>query len=311
MTYPSSRYFVTGANGFVGKHLCHLLSKLNISYLPGVQKSVDQNQLSYGDLNLPTDWEKLLANQSLNVVIHLVARVHVMNEDSSQAMPKYLKLNTEATVRLATAAKKLGIRKFIFISSIKVNGEKTFNQPFTADEVPHPEDAYGISKYKAEVELMKLHEPGLFEVVIIRAPLIYGPEVKANFAKLFNLVQRFKILPFGAVHNKRSLLSVYNLCDLIVKCAGTPEASGQIFLASDDADMSLKQLTNQMAEVQNRRIIQVPIPVSIFYFFARLLRKKLYVDRLVGNLHVDIEKTKSILGWRPKYNFQQSLKGLE
>jgi nucleoside-diphosphate-sugar epimerase len=289
--------FITGANGFVGKHLVQALRLEEIDFIAG-ERSL------YGDLETQNQWSNML--KDVNAVVHLAARVHIMKESSLDPFADFRKVNVEATMNLARAAKASGVRRFIFISTVKVNGERTFGKPFSADDQPKPEDPYGISKMEAEKELLTLHTPDVFEVVIIRPPLIYGPEVKGNLAKLFSLVKIGAPLPFGSVNNKRSIISVFNLVDLILLCLEAPQASGQVFMASDGVDLSLKQLLDKMARVVGKKAFLVPVPTKFMSTVATLLGKKSYADRLLGNLQVDIGKTKSLLGWKPKFGFEDT-----
>lgn len=293
--------FITGANGFVGKFLCNELAKRNILFKAGTRDT-------YGDITKQVDWAPLLSG--CDSIVHLAARVHVMDEKDNDPLLAFRKMNVEATISLASAAKKSGVKRFIFLSSIKVNGEETGSAPFTASDSPNPHDPYGISKMEAEHELLKLHEPGVFEVVIIRPPLIYGPGVKANFEKLFWLVKKDLPIPFGLVANKRSLVSVLNLCDLIILCLTHPLASGQTFLVSDEKVYSLKELIRLMGKSLGKYPHLLPVPVSIMKFIAALLGKTSYADRLFGNLHVDIEKTKTRLEWKPPFTFEETYKNL-
>lgn len=289
--------FITGAEGFVGKHLQKILFKKKIPFVAG-SRSI------YGDISIQNDWARLLIG--CDVVVHLAARVHVMNETDENPINLFRKYNVEATANLAKSAKSIGIKKFIFISSIKVNGEETFEIPFKPSDIPNPKDAYGLSKAEAEQELLKLHEPGVFEVVIIRPPLIYGPGVKANFQGLMKVVKRNLPLPFGLICNKRSLVSVLNLSDLIVTCLIHPEAGGKIFLVSDDCDFSLKELILRIAKVQNKVPILIPVPIKLMNLIAQIIGKKSYANRLFGNLQVDISETKRILNWKPPYSFEET-----
>ncbi|MBC7428163.1 MAG: SDR family oxidoreductase [Bacteriovorax sp.] len=291
------KVFITGSSGFVGSNLLIECAKKNIECIAGSRKL-------YGDLVKQDHWETFLTG--CDVVVHLAARVHVMDETDSDPLSAFRKTNVEATLKIARAAKKSGIKRFIYISSIKVNGEFTYDKPFSSSDTPNPQDPYGISKMEAEQELLKLQEDTIFEIVIIRPPLIYGPGVKANFEKLLRLVQKNIPLPFGSVHNKRSLVSVYNLCSLIINCFDNPAASGEIFLVSDDHDYSLKALIGLMAGVSNKKPILLPIPVSLMNFTAKILSKQDYADRLFGNLHVDIYKTKSLLNWQPPVSFRET-----
>lgn len=302
-----SKIFITGANGFVGKALCLELEKRNFEYGAGVRTAFLANEISYGDIVAQNHWKKIL--KGFDVVVHLAARVHVVAEKSANPLKSFMDINCEATLNLAKAAKKSGVRRFIFISSVKVNGEETFKVPFGADDEPLPQDPYGVSKLEGERRLMLLHEPQIFEVVVIRPPLIYGPGVKANFANLYQFVKRDLPLPFGlAYSNRRSLVSVYNLVDLIILCSYHPQAGGNVFMASDDHDLSLKQLVLEMGKTLGKRPKLLPVPIKLMKVGARLLGKKDYADRLFGNLQVDIQKTKQLLDWRPKFTLVTTFK---
>lgn len=293
------KIFITGSTGFVGRHLVKVLKKQNISFVAG-------SRALYGDLVTQQNWEGLLSG--CDGVIHLAARVHVMDETSTDPLAEFRKMNVETTLNIARAAKKMGVKRFIFISSIKVNGEETFAQAFKATDISAPQDYYGISKMEAENELLKLHNPGLFEVVIIRPPLIYGPGVKANFEKLFSLAGLGIPLPFERVGNQRSLVSVFNFIDLIMTALVHPKAAGEIFMVSDDRDLSLNELIKLMAKVQGKKARLLPVPVGVMKLAASVLGKKSYADRLFGNLQVDIEKTKKLLDWKPPYTFEETFK---
>ncbi len=292
------RLFITGANGFVGTHLCRYLEFKNVSYFAWTRSK-------HGVLDSVIDRPEMF--ETSDIVVHLAGRAHIMNETAKNPLEEFRKSNVEATLSLATKAKKYGIKKFIYISSVKVNGEKTHLTPFKADDAPQPFDYYAQSKTEAEIALLKLHEKNIFEVIIIRPPLIYGPDVKANFALLMRLIQWPLPLPFGSVNNKRSLVSVYNLSDLILKCArfGMGQKA-EIFLVADSSSYSLKQLIIHLSEIQNKKIWLISIPVALLKLPLRLFGKSSLIDRLFGNLEVDIEKTKNLLDWKPPYSFVET-----
>jgi nucleoside-diphosphate-sugar epimerase len=293
------KIFVTGSNGFVGRALISELKKRNIDYV-----AADRNL--YGDIVTQSHWKDLLTG--VDVIVHLAARVHVMKEVSADPLIAFREMSVNATVNLARAAKESGVKRFVFISSIKVNGESTSDFPFTARDIPNPQDPYGISKMEAEIQLLQLHDPGIFEVVIIRPPLIYGPGVKANFKNLMWLVEKDLPIPFGRVNNKRSLVSVFNLVDLIILSAIHPLAGGNVFLVSDDSDLSLNELILLMAKVLGKSAHLLPVPVGLMKFAATILGKKSYADRLLGNLQVDISATKQILNWSPPLSFEDTFR---
>lgn len=300
-----AKVFITGANGFIGTHLCQYFDKNKVSYKAGVRKAQKATEVSYGDLTTREDWSALL--QGCDQIVHLAARAHVMQENLLDPLVAYLKINMESTIKLARSAQENGIKKFIFLSSIKVNGERTLpGQRFKADDPTKPTDDYANSKLRTEVELLKMHQPGRFEIVIIRPPLVYGGDVKGNLKSLFKIVKWQIPLPFANVNNQRSLVSVYNVCDLIMTCLRKPEAAGQIFLVSDDHDLSLRTLILQISKILKRPVLLLPVPLSWIYFVAKLFKKESYTDRLLGNLQVDIEKTKTTLSWKPPFTFEQT-----
>ncbi len=295
------KIFITGSNGFIGQNLTSELSKQKIDFAPGTRAL-------YGDISTQNNWKDILLG--CDSVVHLAARVHVMNENSNDPISEFRKYNVDATINLALAAKKSGIRKFIYLSSVKVNGEETFESPYSENDIPNPQDPYGISKYEAENKLLELHETNIFEIVIIRPPLVYGIGVKANFQKLFTFVKRDLPLPFGLVKNKRSLVSVLNLVDLIITCLNNNKASGEVFFVSDNHDLSLKELIQLMAKVQRKTSHLLPVPVFLMKFMAYLVGKKSYSDRLFGNLQLNITKSKSLLNWNPPYTFEDTFKNI-
>ncbi|MGZ3253102.1 MAG: UDP-glucose 4-epimerase family protein [Burkholderiaceae bacterium] len=296
---------VTGANGFVGTALCQELSERHISFIGAVRKKTAQHQIQVGDLNSQTDWRQALAGR--DVVIHLAARVHVMNEQSNDPAAAFKVVNVDASLNLAKQAVKSGVKRFVYVSSVKVNGEETTGLPYTAFDEPKPLDPYGQSKLDAEIALRELSRETGLEVVVVRPPLVYGPGVSANFLKLMQLVKWRVPLPLGAVANSRSMVSVQNLVDLLIVCSDHPAASGQTFLVSDDHDVSVTELLRMLATAMGRRSYLLPIPTKIISGTAALLGKSAVSNRLLGSLQVDITHTKSTLSWKPVISMHAAL----
>lgn len=303
---------VTGASGFVGRALCHTLSTqaafatrgaVRVAGTPlpaGVQAAI------VSDLNASTDWAAALAG--VDVLVHAAARVHVMNETAADSLAAFRQVNVEGTLNLARQAAAAGVRRFVFISSIKVNGETSQpGRPLRADDAPAPVDAYGISKQEAEQGLFELAASCDMEVVVIRPVLVYGPGVKANFHSMMRWVQRGLPLPFGAVDNRRSLVSLGNLVDLIVTCIEHPAAANQVFIASDGDDVSLPVLLRALGQALGRPVRLLPVPVGALKFAAGLVGRGDLALRLLGSLQVDIRKNRELLGWTPPLTLDQGL----
>jgi UDP-glucose 4-epimerase len=243
----------------------------------------------------------------VDVVIHLAARVHVMNEKSDDPLADYRLLNVDGTVRLARMAAAFGIRRLVFLSSVKVHGEETAI-PYTEESPLNPLDPYATSKYEAEEVLKKIAAETGLEYVILRPPLVYGPGVKANFFSLMNWLDRGLPLPLGAVQNKRSLVALGNLTDLIIVCARHPAAANQVFLVSDGEDVSTTDLLQRMAKALGRSARLIPVPVSLLELGAKILGKQATARRLLGSLQVDISKVQDVLGWRPPESVDDGLR---
>ncbi|MEN5244418.1 SDR family oxidoreductase [Pseudomonas atacamensis] len=295
------KVLVTGANGFVGGAL---LSRLEVdeAFTPiaavrDVKGFDGVCQVRSFDL---CDSVSLPSMKDVDVVIHSAARVHVMNETAVDALYEFRRANLEGTLRLARRASEEGVKRFVFISSIKVNGESTqANCPFNADDNPEPADPYSISKFEAELALREICHSAEMELVIIRPPLVYGPGVKANFLSMLKWLDKGVPLPFGALHNQRSLIAIGNLVDLIIICACHPAARDQVFLASDGSDLSTTQLLEELANAMNKKARLVAVPVYLLAALGWLLRKQDVVQRICGSLQVDIRKNKELLGWTP------------
>jgi nucleoside-diphosphate-sugar epimerase len=308
----SKTFLVTGGSGFLGRALINHLSRLPDCSVVAPLRTLPA-QLPAGVRSLPikpldgsNDWQEALTD--VDVVVHAAARVHVMNEVALDPLAAFREVNVEATLNLARQAAKSGVKRFIFISSIKVNGEVT--EPgvvYRADDEPAPLDPYGISKLEAEQGLKLLAASTGMEVVIIRPVLVYGPGVKANFLSMMRWLYRGVPLPFGAVHNLRSLVAIDNLVDLIVLCAEHPAAANQVFLASDGEDVSTTQLLRKLAHALGKPARLLPIPAELMSGAASLLGQQDLADRILGSLQVDISKNYQLLGWEPPVSLDKAL----
>jgi nucleoside-diphosphate-sugar epimerase len=264
------------------------------------------NCVSIGDIGPDTDWEQAL--RGTDKVVHVAARVHIMGDTVSCPLEEYRKVNVHGTLNLARQAAQAGVGRFVFISSIKVNGEKTLpGKPFTPDDSPAPEDPYARSKFEAEQGLHKLAQETGMEVVIIRPPLVYGPGVKGNFAKMIRLVEHGLPVPFGAIHNQRSMVGLDNLVDLIVTCIDHPAAANQVFLAGDGEDISTPELLRGIARAMDKPVRLIPVPAWILVPVATLLGKRAVAQRLLGSLQMDISKTRELLGWEPQVSVEEGI----
>jgi len=303
---------VTGSSGFLGKYLLQFIiakdydfKLLSRSPLNGVPI---EKQFLVDDFRTITDVRRVF--EDVDVIVHCAARVHVMNDCSSNPLEAFREVNTYGTLSLAQKAADAGVKRFIFISSIKVNGESTeLSFPFKPDNNFVPTDPYGLSKYEAEVGLRTITQKTDMEVVIIRPPLVYGPGVKGNFATMMKWVNNGVPIPLGGIKgNRRSLVSLDNLVDLIVTCIAHTNAANQTFLVSDDDDLSMTGLLQNIAKALDVASRLIPIPSSWFILAAKLIGKPSISQRLCGSLQVDISKTKELLNWTPPYSTAECLK---
>ncbi|MDD5226635.1 MAG: SDR family oxidoreductase [Candidatus Omnitrophica bacterium] len=300
------KILVTGANGFIGGHLCRVLETSGFNVVRAVRNS-QEGMVAVGDVNKTTDWSNAL--RGVDAVVHLAARAHVMNDDVVDPLAEYRVINVDGTMNLARQAAQAGVKRFIFISSIKVNGESTQpGLPFTANDSPAPIDAYGISKWEAEQALQSITKESRMEIVIIRPPLVYGPGVGANFLRLLKLAGSGLPLPLGSIKNLRSLIYVGNLCDMISKCLTHPAASGETFLVADDQDISISMLLRMLAAAQNKKAWLLPMPESILRLAGRLTGRSAEIERLCCSLQLDISHTKQMLEWTPPFTIDEGIR---
>jgi len=301
---------LTGSTGFLGSVINNNLGALAYKVRPIVRSAINitnQNVQAIGEIDGSTNFTSALID--VHVVIHCAARAHIMNEEVANSLAEYQRVNVDGTLNLARQAAGSGVKRFIYISSIKVNGESTSGgAPFTEKDTAKPLDPYGVSKYEAEEGLKRIADETQMEVVIIRPPLVYGAGVKANFLNLLKLSNTSLPLPFGLVNNKRSMVYVNNLVDFIVKCIDHPAAANQIFLISDNHDLSLSSLLELIRTSMNKPARLIPVPVFLFKLAGMIFRKQDVVDRLVGDLQVDSSKAMSLLDWKPPYTVEQGIR---
>lgn len=307
------RVLLTGATGFVGGAVLARLAGASRHQVVAAARRPDSawggsvSVAKIAGIDGDTDWREALAG--VDAVIHSAARVHVMDESASDPLAEFRKVNVEGTLRLARESARAGVRRFVFISSIKVNGEGTvIGHPYRADDVPAPADPYGVSKLEAESQLKALAAETGMEVVVIRPPLVYGPGVKANFLSMMRWLNKGVPLPLGSIDNRRSLVALDNLVDLIVTCIDHPAAANQTFLVSDGEDLSTSALLRRMGQALDKPARLIPVPVWMLETAAALLGKRAFSTRLCGSLQVDIGKTRALLAWNPPVGVDDALR---
>ena len=302
---------ITGASGFIGSHLVSKVMamrslNLSVAVRAGAKSNV-ATRFVIENLDGNQDWRKAVFSQ--DVIIHCAAKAHEMRQAGSNVTDVYQVSNVDGTLNLARQAALVGVKRFIFLSSIKVNGEWTLpDQPFKVDSNPAPQDVYGVSKLESEKALQRLAVETGMEVVIVRPPLVYGLGVKGNFASMIKLVKKGIPLPFGAIHNQRSLVALDNLVDLIMTCIDHPAAANQVFLAGDGKDLSTTELLKGVAKAAGKPARLIPVPSSLLMLTATLLGKKAIAQRLLGSLQVDISKARDLLGWEPPITVEEGLR---
>jgi len=304
------RILVTGASGFIGTALLPVLAGAGYSVYRAVRRTpegqaTDRQTVCVGDIDEATDWTQLL--NGIQTVVHLAARTHVLRETNSDSFVAYRQVNVDGTRRLATQAAAAGVRRLVFLSSIKVNGERTAGRPYTEDDTPRPEDAYGTTKWEAEQVLRTIERETDLQVVVLRPPLVYGPRVKGNFLRLMKLVARSWPLPVGSVHNRRSLIYVGNLVDAILAGIKTPTAAGRTYLVSDGTDLSTPDLVLALAESLGVTPWLYPFPPSLLKLGATILGKREEAARVLGSLQIDSTRIRRELGWQPPFTIEEGL----
>ncbi len=300
---------ITGANGFIGRNLCVFLKEKGY-FVRGAARDnrrdisgVDE-YIQVGDINESTDWQQSLAG--VDTVIHLAARVHIMNDPVANPIDAFRKVNVFGTERLAQMAAKAGVKRFIFISSVKVNGEGS-HLPYTERDFPAPQDAYGVSKREAEDSLARISVETGLQVIILRLPLVYGPGVKANFKNLIKIAGAGIPLPFKSIHNRRSFLYLGNLVDAIITCITHPLAAGETFMVSDGQDVSTPDLIKMIASAMNKRPVLFSLHSGILKALCRIVGKAEELEKLTGSLLVDSSKIRNLLGWKPRFSVEEGI----
>lgn len=303
---------LTGASGFVGSAILHVARLRGLSICPVYRSKASivgvplLSSVIKPTLNADVDWAAVLVN--VDVVIHAAARVHVFDKVSDNSLTEFRKVNVDGTLNLARQAVLAGVRRFVFISSIGVNGTETSEHPFNATDVPAPMEPYAVSKLEAETGLQLLAKQSGMELVIIRPPLVYGPAAPGNFGRLLRAVEMERWLPLGAIHNRRTFVALDNLVDLILLCTHHPAAANEVFLAGDAEDISTTDLLLRLGIVLGRRTRLLSVPVRLLEFCAGLLGQRTMVRKICGNLQVDITKTCDLLNWTPPVSVDEGLR---
>lgn len=292
---------LTGGSGFIGSYIVQMT---HIARTAGRNSYTNESHYFVSDISKETDWQD--AFTGIKTIIHLAGLAH-----SNLFTPQdYQSVNVEGTLHLANEALKAGVKRFVYVSSIGVNGSSTHRTPYHFNSFPSPHNSYAQSKYDAELGLKEIADKTGLELVIVRPTLVYGPAAPGNFGMLTRLVNKLPFLPFGLANNQRDFIAVQNLADLLVTCAKHPGAAGYTFLASDGETVSIKEFTNAIAKGLNKKLIQLPVPVSLMRFAARLVGKSAMAEQLLGNLQVDSSNAKDVLGWVPPYTMEQAMASL-
>tara|TARA_B100001093_G_scaffold132296_1_gene124838 strand:- start:1264 stop:2244 length:981 start_codon:yes stop_codon:yes gene_type:complete len=318
------KILVTGASGFIGSFVCKNLLKSGRSVCASVRTNdliplkTNIKYFSVGEINNHTNWKEALIDTSC--VIHCAGVAHVMNKSNTDEIKNFHLVNVDGVKQLAEQAAKAGVKKLIFLSTIKVNGENTFKNynnvhfnkknkyKFTPSDKPNPKDVYAVSKLKAENVLWEISSRTNLEIVVIRLPLVYGRSVKGNLARLIKLVKSGLFLPLSLIQNQRSMIGIDNLVDLLIRCIDHPEATGKTFLASDGEDLSTPELIKLIASSMGRKAKLFPLPIFMLKFLGSVVGKSEEINRLVGSLRIDNSYTKKILDWTPPLNVEEGIR---
>lgn len=298
------RVLVTGGSGFIGSHLLKLLDN-PVCVVREQEFHAFDSVFSVSSIDENTDWSGAFVG--IESIIHLAGLAH---SKEALSMSDYRSINTFGTLNLARMAAQSGVKRFVFVSTIGVNGQCTHGVPFLPHQTPDPHNLYALSKYEAEVGLKKISSETGLEVVIVRPTLVYGAGAPGNFGALVRLINKLPILPFGFADNKRDFISVSNLADLLLTCTFHPRAAGHTFLASDFETVSIKDFTNAISDAFGKKIVQLPVPVGLMKFFGRVTRKSGVIEQLYGDLQVDSSNLKEVLGWSPPLTMNQAMSEL-
>jgi nucleoside-diphosphate-sugar epimerase len=304
------KVLVTGATGFVGSALCRALIERGYPVRRALRSAhpvtPGEEDVVVGELGPDTLWNEAL--RDVDSVVHLAARTHVMRDIAADPLAEYRRINVDGTRALVKAAGTAGVRRFVFLSSIKVNGEETGERPFTEDDTPQPQDAYGISKREAELALAKSAAETGTETVVLRPPLLYGPGVKGNFLKLMRAIDRGVPLPLGSIRNRRSLLYVDHLVDAIVACLDHPAAARKTYLLADDGGVSTPDLVHAIADAMNKPARLLLVSPALLKLAGVIVAKRAAVSRLTGSLQIDSSRIRRDLAWQPRYSMPEGLR---